>query len=169
MPGWRGYRTAYEPDAISIETYPLDAGSDFRRRVRTVLQAFYSYLSVPAALNPLQTGWFALRLISHRFVRWFVFPWLLIALGANGVLARSGPVCLGLLCVQMACYAMAAIGWVLDRSGMRVRAFYVPYYFVYVHLAALVGVALALAGRRVSSWAPARTSADAPRHSEGGP
>jgi len=163
-----GHRTAYEPEAVSIETYPLDAGSDFRRRVRTVLHAFHSYLRVPAALNPLRTGWYALRLISHRFARWFVFPWLVVALVANVVLARSGPIYLGLLVTQLACYAMAAIGWMLDRSGKRVRAFYVPYYFVYVHLAAFVGVLMAVAGRRVSSWTPARSRGVDPRFEEEG-
>ena len=152
----QGFRTAYEPEAVSIETYPLDAGSDFRRRVRTVLQAFYSYLSVRAALNPLRTGWFAVRLISHRFTRWFVFPWLVVALVANAAVALAGPLWLGLLFVQILCYAMAAVGWLLDRIGKRVRVFYLPYYFVYVHLAALIGVAMAAAGRRVSSWVPAR-------------
>ncbi len=61
----RGYRTAYEAEALSTEIYPLDARGDFRRRVHTVLQAFSSYLAAPAALNPLRSGLFALQVFSH--------------------------------------------------------------------------------------------------------
>ncbi len=149
-----GYRTAYEPEAISIEAYPLDAAGDFRRRVRTVLQAFSSYLSVPQALNPLRTGWYAVKLVSHRFSRWFVFPCLVVALVANGALASTGPPYGGLLAAQLICYGLALAGWLLDRSARRVRACYIPYYFVYVHLAAFIGVVQAMLGKRVATWTP---------------
>ena len=161
----RGYRTVYEPEAVSVETYPLDAAGDFRRRVRTVMQAFYSYLAVPQALNPLRTGWYAVRLFSHRFARWFVLPALAVALlanlalAANVALAGSAPLYLGLLIAQLVCYAAALAGWLLDRAGRRFLPFYIPYYFVYVHAAAFTGVVRALtgrrgAGRRVASWKP---------------
>jgi cellulose synthase/poly-beta-1,6-N-acetylglucosamine synthase-like glycosyltransferase len=150
----QGYRTVYEPEAVSVETYPLDSAGDFRRRTRTVMQAFYSYLAVPQALNPLRTGWYAVRLLSHRFARWFVAPALAVALVANAGLAGAGPVYRILFIVQVACYAAALAGWLLDRAGQRFLPFYVPYYFVYVHTAAFAGVCKALAGRRVSSWTP---------------
>jgi biofilm PGA synthesis N-glycosyltransferase PgaC len=150
----QGYRTAYEPDATSVETYPLDAAGDFRRRVRTVLQAFYSYLAVPAALNPFRTGWYAFALFSHRFTRWFVVPWLAVALAANLALAGEGPLYLGLLAAQLLCYGLASTGWLLDRAGKRVRLFYFPYYFVYIHLAAFVAVVQAMLGKRVATWKP---------------
>jgi cellulose synthase/poly-beta-1,6-N-acetylglucosamine synthase-like glycosyltransferase len=149
-----GYRTAYEPEAVSVEAYPLEAAADFERRIRTVLQAFQSYLSVPAAVNPFRTGWFAIKLLSHRFSRWFVLPWLIVALVASIALWRASPLYQALLTAQLACYALAAIGWLLDRMGRRSRLFYIPYYFVYVHLAAFVGVLQAMLGRRVVTWTP---------------
>lgn len=150
----QGYQTAYEPEAISVETYPLNSAGDFRRRIRTVLQAFYSYLAVPQALNPLRTGWYALELFSHRFTRWFVLPWLAVALIANLALASEGILYLGLLSAQLVCYGLALIGWLLDRAGKQVRLFYLPYYFVYIHLAAFVAVLQAMLGRRVATWTP---------------
>ncbi len=157
----KGYRTAYEPEAVSVETYPLDAAGDFRRRVRTVMQAFYSYLAVPQALNPLRTGWYAARLFSHRFARWFVLPALVVALLANIGLAGAGPFYRALLVVQLACYALALGGALLDRTGRRFLPCYIPYYFVYVHAAAFTGVVRALAGRRVASWTPTGRAAGA--------
>ena len=150
----KGYRTAYEPEAISIETYPLDAGSDFRRRKRTVLQAFYSYLSIPKALNPFHSGWYALELLSHRFARWFVLAWLLIAWLANGFLCPGRPVYQLLFGAQVLCYAAAFTGWAMDRRGRAPRIFYIPYYFLYIHTAAFCGVMQAMMGKRVSDWRP---------------
>ena len=156
-----GYRTAYEPDAVSVETYALDAAGDFRRRLRTVIQAFYSYLAVPQALNPFRTGWFAVKLFSHRFTRWFVFPALVVALVTSAALAAGRPLYLVLLAAQLACYALALAGWLMDRRGKKVPVFYFPYYFVYIHLAAFVAVAQALLGKRVATWIPTERGAPA--------
>lgn len=158
----QGYRTAYEPQALSTEVYPLDAGSDFRRRLRTVLQAFYSYLAVPAALNPFKTGWYAMRLISHRFTRWFVLPFLALALFSSAWLAFSGLVFYqGALLVQLVCYALALGGWLLERSGRRPKPFYLPFYFIYIHLAAFIAVVQAMQGKRLARWTPTQRDAAA--------
>lgn len=150
----QGYITAYEPEAHSTEVYPLDTKGDFKRRLRTVLQAFYSYLSIPAALNPFRTGWYAVRLISHRFMRWFVFFWLGVALMTNMLLLRTSPIFIALLVLQLACYACALVGWGLDSFGKRIKIFYFPFYFVYIHLAAFVAVVQAIFGKRISTWNP---------------
>jgi len=155
----RGYRTAYEQEARSVETYPLDARGDFRRRVRTVLQAFSSYMSAPAALNPLRSGFFALQVFSHRFSRWFVLPWLAVALVAGAVLSPDLPLYRWLLAGQALCYALALAGGILERRGVRVKVFYLPYYFLYIHAAAFVAIAQALGGKRVSTWRPTTRAA----------
>jgi cellulose synthase/poly-beta-1,6-N-acetylglucosamine synthase-like glycosyltransferase len=149
-----GYRTVYEPQAISIEDYPLDAGSDFRRRLRTVIQAFYSYMSIPQALNPFRTGWFAFKLFSHRFTRWFVFPWMLVALLTNLLLVSISPIYSTLFIVQLICFSCAIIGWILEKFDKRIKLFYIPYYYVYIHLAAFIAVLQALSGKRVATWVP---------------
>jgi cellulose synthase/poly-beta-1,6-N-acetylglucosamine synthase-like glycosyltransferase len=152
----QGYRTAYEREALSLETYPLEAAGDFRRRLRTVLQAFSSYLSIPAALNPFRTGRFAFQLLSHRFSRWFVMPWLAVALLCNAILATSSPFYLVLLLAQLGCYALALGGWLLDRRKVKIPIFYIPYYFVYIHLAAFVAVVQVLLGHQISTWQPTK-------------
>ena len=123
-----------------------------------MIQAFYSYLSVPAALNPFRTGWYAVKLFSHRFTRWFVIPWLAVALASNFLLADEGPLYRALLMAQLACYGLAMVGWLLDRVGQRMRVFYIPYYFLYIHLAAFVAVVQAIIGKRVATWTPTERS-----------
>ena len=150
----QGYRTAYEPEAVSVETYALETPEDFRRRLRTVTQAVYSYLSVPAALNPLRTGFFAFEVLSHRFSRWLVLPWLAVALIANMALAPSSSLYRWLLIGQLICYALSSVGWLLDMHGMKVKLFYVPFYFVYIHTAAFIAVVQAILGKRIAVWQP---------------
>lgn len=155
----QGYRTAYEPEALSTETYPLETAGDFRRRLRTVLQAFASYLNIPSALNPFRTGRFAFQLFSHRFSRWFVLPWLAVALISNTILAMSSPLYLVLLLIQLGCYALALGGWLLDRRGIKLSFFYFSYYFLYIHTAAFLAVGQALLGRQISTWQPTERGA----------
>jgi cellulose synthase/poly-beta-1,6-N-acetylglucosamine synthase-like glycosyltransferase len=151
-----GYRTAYEREAHSVETYPLESSDDFRRRFRTVLQAFTSYLSSPGALNPFRTGSFALKLFSHRFSRWFVSFWQIIALACNILLLTRAPMYRVLMIAQAVCYGSALVGWALDLSGRRFLPFYLPYYFVYVHFAAFLAVLQAVFGKRMAKWTPAK-------------
>lgn len=150
----QGYRTAYEPEAHSTEVYGLDSGSDFRRRVRTILQASQSYLYVRAALNPLRTGFYALQIWSHRFLRWLVLPLLAIVLAASLWLAPRFPFYAACAVLQGICYALALGGWALDRRGRRPAPLYFPFYFLYVHAAALNALVLAARGKTMATWRP---------------
>jgi cellulose synthase/poly-beta-1,6-N-acetylglucosamine synthase-like glycosyltransferase len=149
----RGYRTAYEPEAVSIENYALETTGDFRRRLRTVIQAFYSYLSELDALNPFRTGFFAFKVLSHRFTRWFVLPWLGMALIANLYLVEL-PFYRWLLIVQSFCYLLAGIGFMLDRWRIRFKPFYIPFYYLYIHTAAFLAILQGMFGARIATWQP---------------
>ena len=78
-----GYKTLYEPDALSYEAYNLDTSQDWHRRIRTILQAMQSYLYKKEALNPIKSGFYAFKIWSHRFSRWFILPAMIIALLSN--------------------------------------------------------------------------------------
>ena len=49
-----------------------------------------------------------------------------------------------LLLGQIGCYCLAAIGYILDRMEKRPLLFYIPFYFVYIHIAAFWAVMLLL-------------------------
>jgi cellulose synthase/poly-beta-1,6-N-acetylglucosamine synthase-like glycosyltransferase len=150
----QGYRVAYEEQAVSTETYPLDSKSDFQRRIRTVVLALDGYLAVPQALNPLRTGWYAVKLLSHRIGRWFLLPWLTLALVSNVLLARSDITYQVLLAVQGVFWGCALVGWLLEALGKRARLFYLPFYFAYMHVAAFCGACLVLTGKKMATWQP---------------
>ncbi len=108
-----------------------------------------------------RSGLFALQVFSHRFSRWFVLPWLAMALAGNAVLAVYLPFYRWLLAGQVLCYALALVGALLERRGKRIRLFYLPYYFLYIHTAAFVAIVQSLTGKKVSTWRPtARATAN---------
>ena len=150
-----GYRVVYEPEAVSIEAYELDSRQDWRRRIRTVMQAYQSYLYVKDALNPLKSGFYALQIWSHRFLRWLVLPILAITFVSSLLLAGHSVIYLTLAGLQALAYLAAGIGWLLDRVGKRPALFYFPFYFVYIHSAALYALWLSWKGQKVSAWRPA--------------
>jgi cellulose synthase/poly-beta-1,6-N-acetylglucosamine synthase-like glycosyltransferase len=162
-----GFRVLYEPQAVSIESYPLDTRQDWQRRIRTVMQAYQSYLYVKTALNPLRAGFFALQVISHRFMRWFVLPVLLLAWLSNLLLFPLSPIYQVIFIAQLLCYALAGVGFVLDRLGQRPPAvFYFPFYFLYIHLAAFSALLKTWQGRTVATWRPAQRLHEGGNHAK---
>jgi hypothetical protein len=156
----KGYRTLYEVEAVTLEAYNLDTDQDWQRRIRTVMQAFQSYLYVKEALNPWRTGFYAVQIWSHRFMRWFVFPALLVILACNLLLLQRAPLYAGLALLQATCYGLAGIGFWLDREGKRPSIFYFPFYFVYIHMAAFYAVILTFQGKRLTTWQPAKRKSE---------
>jgi cellulose synthase/poly-beta-1,6-N-acetylglucosamine synthase-like glycosyltransferase len=172
----QGYRTAYEPGARSTEVYALDSGADFARRIRTVLQAVQSYLYVKPALNPLRSGFYAIQIWSHRFLRWLVLP-VLAVIAASGLLltrpnfagARAARFYRLASATQFLCYVLAFFGGLLDRRGKRPAVFYFPFYFLYVHAAAFVAVLQAVSGRRITTWRPTERAPGQPAQAHQSP
>lgn len=152
----KGYRVLYEPQATTVEAYHLDSRQDWARRIRTVAQAYQSYLYVKDALNPIKTGFYALQVCSHRFMRWFVFPVLVLVGLSSLLLWGQAPIYRLLVAAQGFCYALAFVGFLLDRAGKRPFVFYFPFYFVYIHLAAIYAIWLTWRGQKVTTWRTAR-------------
>jgi cellulose synthase/poly-beta-1,6-N-acetylglucosamine synthase-like glycosyltransferase len=149
-----GYKVGYEPEAVSLEPYELDSRQDWHRRIRTVMQAYQSYLYVKEALNPLRSGFFAIQVWSHRILRWLVLPLLVIIFVNSLLLAGHSVLYLTLMGLQALAYLAAGVGFLLDRSGKRPAFFYFPFYFVYIHSAAFFALCLSWKGQKVTTWHP---------------
>jgi len=147
----RGYRGVYERDAVCFEDAGESFDKEFRRKVRIIGRSLNALLRAPRVLVPWvqPRHWFAL--VSHKLLRWFIPIFLIAFFFCNIALVRSPffQVTLGL---QILFYAVAGVGWALERRKKSLKVFYLPYYFVLVNVASLLGIFNLLTGSLSPTW-----------------
>ena len=150
----QGRRIVYEPGALLRERSVADPGDEYRMRVRVALRALWAIRDRLDLLNPLRHGLFAWQLLSHKVLRYLAFLPLALLLVVNAILAPRSGFYAGLLAAQLACYAGAALGFLLAGRGPMPRWISLPYYFVLIQAASCHAILKLLAGRKIVIWAP---------------
>ncbi|MFT6398776.1 MAG: cellulose synthase/poly-beta-1,6-N-acetylglucosamine synthase-like glycosyltransferase [Bradymonadia bacterium] len=155
----QGYFTAYARGAVSSEATNEDEAADFRMRVRVVIRAVNALWKNRRFWNPLRYGWFALQLVSHKVLRYAV-PWFLaVALVLHVAILADGtahPAYAALAVGHLGIYACAMIGKFSIARDWKIPLVHIPFYFMHVNIAALVGSAKFLIGNRAVTWDTAR-------------
>src|ERR1044072_294258 len=155
----QGLRAVYEPLAVCTEETNRQSGREMNMRVRIIAQTISDLWRHRAMMNPLRQGFYAVQLLSHKVMRYFV-PFFLIAL-----LAASAPLAPGslsfrlLLAMQLAGYGAGLLAWLLDRVGMGSPLLVLPQYFLLANVATLIAFYKFLRGERYARWEPIRDSA----------
>jgi cellulose synthase/poly-beta-1,6-N-acetylglucosamine synthase-like glycosyltransferase len=146
--GSAGYAILYETEAWAAEKPTRSPNEEFARRRRICAQGLLGLWRLRNCLHGLR----AWQFISRKFLRWTVSIPLLMILFSSASMA-SHPVFRSILIVQILFYAAACVGWLFSILGrMENSAFALPFYFVLVNVAALVGLIDACAGRRYNVW-----------------
>ena len=146
-----GKRVLYDPEAIACEA-ASDMTQEFRRRVRIGAGNFYALRYTWRMLNPL-AGLIALAYWSHKVLRWVVPFALGISLFAAVMLAFK-PFYAACLCATCALACLIAWEHRLVRAGRSSRLLSIPYYFVSMNLALLLGLVRCLRGTQTIVWSP---------------
>lgn len=150
-------RAVYEPDAICTEETNRHADKELRMRVRVITQTYTDLWRHRAMLNPLRSGFYAVELLSHKVMRYLVPVFLLLILFSSAALAANSYFFAFALLGQLGFYALAALGWLFERRGVRrQRAFALPQYFVLANLAAVIAIYKFMRGERFARWEPIR-------------
>lgn len=146
-----GYRVVYEPKAISWEEASPSFREEFKRKVRIIAGGWQSVIWLRALLSP-RYGLVAFQYLSHRVLRWMVVPFLLPLAFISNLMLASEPLYAVLLAAQVSLYAAAACGYHLQQRGIRWKFFYLPFYFVFLNVAALLGAYRYLTGKQPVTW-----------------
>lgn len=151
----QGRRAVFETKARFYEETAPSSKVAYRIRVRNAVRGFTMVLLIGRYLNVVRHPVFAFHLLSRKVLRW------LIGVPAAGLLAANlflldVPAFQLLLAAQAAFYAVAMLGWLLDRFGLKQGILALPYYFCLVNLASLVGFFKALGGHRMATWSTGR-------------
>jgi cellulose synthase/poly-beta-1,6-N-acetylglucosamine synthase-like glycosyltransferase len=153
----RGFRGVYEPAAICFEEAGDSFEKEFYRKTRIISRSINAIRRAPSVLLPWvqPRHWFAL--ISHKVLRWFVPALLLISLLSAAMLMNLA-FYRWTLYLQLSFYALAAIGWGLEKLGKSLKIFYLPYYYCLVNAASLIGISKFLFGSLPPTWQTIRQS-----------
>jgi cellulose synthase/poly-beta-1,6-N-acetylglucosamine synthase-like glycosyltransferase len=143
-----GYWVRYEPEAWSTEKVARRPEQEFTRRRRIAGQGMVGMWRLKRSLTGLR-GW---QFLSRKFLRWLTLLPLAMLLVSSLWLASS-PLFTGIFILQALFYGLALVGASLALSGRNGGSLVsVPFYFVLVNVAVLVGVVEACLGRRFSIW-----------------
>ena len=152
----QGLRAVYEPNAICTEETNRRADKEMKMRVRVIAQTFTDLWRHRAMLNPFRSGFYAVQLLSHKVMRYFVPFFLMAIFAASAILTPGFLIYRIMFAAQLAGYACAALAWALDRAGIRSRLLVLPQYFVLANVASLIALYKFLRGERFASWEPIR-------------
>lgn len=151
----QGLRAVYEPKAVCTELTNRRSDNELKMRVRIIAQTFTDLWRHAAMLNPFRSGFYAIQLFSHKVMRYLV-PFFLMAIFAASAMLTGSMFYRLLFTAQLACYACAALAWLLDLVGIRSRLLAFPQYFVLANVASLIAMYKFCRGERFASWEPIR-------------
>lgn len=153
----QGLRTVYEPDAVSVEETNVRADKELKMRVRVIAQTFTDLWRHRAMLNPLNSGFFAVELLSHKVLRYSVPLWLILIFAASAFLSTVSTFFLLILLMQCGFYAAAIAALLLEKvSGSAPRILALPQYFVLANAAIMMAAWKFGRGERFAAWQPIR-------------
>lgn len=153
----KGWRIGYEPLAFATEEASADIREEWKRKVRIAAGGLQAVVRLAPLLNFFKYGKLSFQYISHRVLRWTVAPVLLPLLFVlNAILYQTKSFYQPILVLQFVFYAAAIAGWIFENRSIRLKVFFVPYYFCLMNIAMYAGF-LRLTGKKQSVlWEKAR-------------
>ena len=157
----KGYKVRYEPAAYAVESSSASVKEELKRKIRIAAGGLQAISRLTPLLNIFKYGMLSFQYISHRVLRWTLAPLALpIILLLNIQLAMSAePIYTYILYLQIAFYAAALIGYLLETRQLKLKAFFVPYYFCIMNYAVYMGFFRFVKGSQSVVWEKAKRAA----------
>lgn len=136
----RGYRVQYEPNAVALETSSSNSHEELKRKIRICAGGWQAMQRLSFLLNPFKDPLLFFQYISHRVLRWSVAPaFLVFIFFINIPLAFSSSFYGITFLIQLAFYSAAWAGMNLEKQQVKMKAFFIPYYFCMMNYAVFAG------------------------------
>ena len=150
-----GYRNILDTRVSAVTVLTQNRpGSMFRMKMRIISKDLRGLLRSPACLNPFRVGRVAVGLWSHKLLRWAI-PYFLIGLLLSSVSLASMRFYSLALSMQLAFYAISAVGLLLESRRIRSPLAAISS-FCLVNLAALCGTLHCCTLQPAGRWKPVR-------------
>jgi len=158
---FEGYDLIYSPDLIGSEKVAELGSEEFARKVRIANRSYNSFRYLQSEIFDMSPAhlW---KFISHKLLRWYSFPLLVICLIANAVWAGSEDflsISWACLTAQLGLYGLAACAWKGVSPGPVIlnRISGAAYYFIMANIAAFIGVIQSYTGIKIAVWSSAKS------------
>jgi biofilm PGA synthesis N-glycosyltransferase PgaC len=154
----KGYRVKYEPGAYALEGPSASISEELKRKIRIAAGGIQAIVRLKSLLNPLRYGLLSFQYISHRVLRWTLAPLaLLVLLVSNLALAWQGqPFYQATLLLQALFYTAVLLGRICETRQLKIKAFFVPYYFFIMNYAVYKGFLRFMKGSQSVLWEKAK-------------
>jgi len=150
----QGYRVQYAPDAYAVESSSASVAEELKRKIRIAAGGIQAVVRLAPLLNVFRYGALSFQYISHRVLRWTLAPaFLPVLLILNIYLAAQGSLFYQIvLGAQIFFYACALAGYLLERRKLKVKVFFVPYYFCMMNYSMYAGFVRYMRGGQSVLW-----------------
>lgn len=152
----KGYKVHLETEAIGFEETVINAQDEFRRKVRIVSGGINVLINMRRLLNPFKRPKLAFQLVSHKILRWLAPLFFIGLFVSNAFLLKEGTLFKSLFLLQVGCYGLAILGYLMSRSKLKNKVVKVPFYFCLVNIAAIIGIYRTLFRENKVIWEPIR-------------
>jgi len=156
----KGYRIIYEPEAYAMEKASADTGEELKRKIRISAGGVQSTIRLKSLLLPFKQPVLSFEYISHRILRWVLTPYLMILVFILNMLFVIQVGWFGLygflFVAQILFYGSALLGRILEAKQMKIKIFFIPYYFCLMNYAVIAGMFRYLFGEQSVLWEKAK-------------
>jgi len=158
----KGYTIQYNPNAYAIEASSANVKEELKRKIRISAGGIQSIVRLKELLNPFKYGVLSFQYISHRVLRWTLAPLslplififnMIIAINQGLFHFAFYPI---LFACQILFYIFALTGWYFENKKLKIKLFFVPYYFFIMNLSVYLGLKRYLKGSQSVNWERAK-------------
>ena len=135
---FRGYRVIFDPAAIAFD-YPAVAGTEFRRRFRTLAGLWQLHTRMPQIFSRRNRMRF--HFLSHKFSR-LVLPWALLLFAGASIALPASQLRTILLALELTFVLLAVANRFLPKGFPLKRVSSLAQTFLVMNAAALIAVAV---------------------------
>ena len=152
----QGRRVIYENDAVGLEESRTRFRDEYRARIRnSVLQNSMLGYIVSELISSRRFG-YLFQMFSHKFLRWWLGPLLLLALLTNMILLAHGTLYTLLGVLQIAILSLAVAAVVTEGSERKIPGASSLAFFLVGNAGMCVGIFRWLRSGGMKTWEPIR-------------
>ena len=149
----KGYKVAYEPAALAMESGSANIEEETKRKVRISAGGIQAVIMLLPLLNFFKYGKLSFQYISHRALRWTLMPLALIgAFVSVFFLAAQGWPYDVLMRIELIFALLALAGYAMRNGETKIKVLFIPYYFLYMHYCVVLGWIKYFRGKQQVTW-----------------